>query len=122
MIKAGKICLIVAALALTFSIAAFSVVQVQAQTVEGFGIPVGGKFLPGAFDIFTFTPICGVTVTVQTPQGLIIPMIWTTPIIYREFDNVINHIGTNMIGLALPPLDPLCPLPILFMFGSSLTP
>ncbi|MCL5008936.1 MAG: hypothetical protein M1400_01185 [Patescibacteria group bacterium] len=80
-------------------------------------IPVGGRFLPGLFDIYTPSIVCGVQVSVAGPR----PGVFTfLPImVYRYFYMTPWHVGLNMVGNAA--LTPPCP-PTLFMFGSSLTP
>lgn len=80
-------------------------------------IPVGGRFLPGLFDIYTPSIICGVQVAVAGPR----PGVFTfVPVqVYRYFYMTPWHVGLNMVGNAA--LTPPCP-PSLYMFGSSLTP
>ncbi len=118
MVTAEKIVVIFVALALSFSVAILSVNRTYAIDL----IPIGGKFLPGAFDIFTPVPLCGNTVTVETTTGIPVPLVWVAPIIYDDFNKTPLHAGTNMVGAILPNPNFLCPMPILIMFGSSLRP
>lgn len=80
-------------------------------------IPVGGRFLPGLYDIYTPTIICGIQVSVAGPRPGVFT--WLPIRIYDYFPKASYHVGLNMLGLAK--LSPPCP-PTLFMLGSSLTP
>lgn len=73
--------------------------------------------MPGLFDIYTPSIICGVQVAVAGPR----PGVFTfVPVqVYRYFYMTPWHVGLNMVGNAA--LTPPCP-PSLYMFGSSLTP
>jgi len=122
MIKAVKAYFAVFACALIFAVSVFFIFPSGPASALGLFQPIGGQFQPGAFDIFTPVPLCGNTVTVVTPLGIPIVLVWIAPIIYRDFAGTPVHIDTNMLGLILPNPNPLCPLPILYMFGSSLTP
>lgn len=79
-------------------------------------IPVGGRFAPGLFDIFTPTPTCGILVTVIGPRPG--TFVFLPAFVYDYFAQTPNHIGVNMLGLAR--FTPPC-VPTLFMLGSSLT-
>jgi hypothetical protein len=90
----------------------------EAQSVLTGAIPVGGKFLAGAFDIYTPTPIppC-MLVTVVGPNPGVFNFFPT--FIYDYFIEAPTHINLNMLGVAriLPP----CP-PTLYVVGSGLRP
>lgn len=79
--------------------------------------PVGGRFLPGLFDIFT-PSLCGLLVSVAGPKPGV--FVWAPVMVYDEFYKTFNHVGTNMLGLSTPPLG-ICP-PVLYIVGSSLIP
>src|SRR3989344_1951927 len=80
-------------------------------------IPVVGRFLPGAFDIYTFIPYCGITVSVAGPRPGV--FLWVPNRIYDYFLETIYHVELNMLGLGR--IAPPC-VPHLFMLGSGLTP
>jgi hypothetical protein len=117
---------------------------VPAKADELLGGPVGGTYAPGACppaglgncDILTFTPNCGAIVTVVGPKGD--PDGWgvyqwdmpiTEPPVppydfygesYLTNGPVYTHAGEDMVGYAIPSLDPLvCPLPMLIEQGDS---
>lgn len=77
-------------------------------------ILVGGRFLPGFMDIFTPSMACGLLVSVAGPNPGVFTFLPTH--IYDEFPYVLNHVGTNTLGLARQ--AGVCP-PALYMFGSS---
>lgn len=79
-------------------------------------IPVGGFFLPGLFDIYIPTIVCGLEVTVVGPRP---GTFMFAPVLYRYFPLKVYHVADNMVGLA--EIIPPCP-PTLIMLGSSLTP
>jgi hypothetical protein len=88
----------------------------QAQSVVTGEFPVGGKFLPGAFDIYTPTPI---------PPCMLVTVIGPRPgtfnffptFIYDYFLMAPTHINLNMLGMAR--IFPPCP-PTLYLVGSGL--
>lgn len=89
----------------------------QAQVQDITNMPVGGKFLPGAFDIFTptLTPPC-LLVSVAGPNPGTFN--WVPVRIYDYFPETFYHAGLNMLGLSK--IVPPCP-PTLFMLGSGLS-
>lgn len=99
------------------SLSKIKLAQAQTSVLTG-AIPVGGKFLAGAFDIYTPTPYppC-MLVTVVGPSPGIFNFLPT--FIYDYFIEAPTHINLNMLGVAriLPP----CP-PTLYMLGSGLRP
>ena len=92
--------------------------KAEAQFAGIGDIPVGGRFLPGLYDIFTPTPY---------PPCLLVSVVGPAPgvfnfipiSIYDYFIYTPNHIGLNMLGLSK--ITPPCP-PTLYMLGSSLAP
>ncbi len=88
----------------------------EAQSVVTGEFPVGGKFLPGAFDIYTPTPI---------PPCMLVTVIGPRPgtfnffptFIYDYFLMAPTHINLNMLGMAR--IFPPCP-PTLYLVGSGL--
>lgn len=97
-----------------------TVVPLKAHALPGLGgIPVGGFFLPGVFDIYTPIPFCGLSVTVAGPNPGTFILIPGPTVLHRYFPVTPIHIGDNMLGLAF--LNPPCP-PTLLMLGSSLEP
>ncbi len=91
--------------------------QAQSSALTG-TIPVGGKFLAGAFDIYTPTPI---------PPCMLVTVIGPSPGVFNFFPTFIydyfieapTHINLNMLGLAR--IFPPCP-PTLYVVGSGLRP
>jgi hypothetical protein len=104
------------------------------------GCGVGGTFAPGLLpplgdgDIITFALSCGPTVTIIGPKG----NNWGTyqwamsyieppqgpPYDYWQTSYVTNaypytHAGEDMVGYAIPTLNPLCPLPMLIEAGTT---
>jgi len=90
--------------------------QAKAQISNSTNIPVGGKFLAGVFDIYTFIPYCGLTVSVVGPRPGV--FLWVPNKIYDHFFKTLSHVNLNTLGLAR--IAPPC-VPHLFMLGSSLT-
>lgn len=81
---------------------------------------IGGKFLPGMFDIFTLTT-CGLQVSVLKTDGTIGIYSWIPSFIYDYFNYTPYHIGNSMLGMATDAPTGLCP-PILYLTGSSIAP
>lgn len=82
---------------------------------------IGGKFLPGLFDIFTPTIACGLQVAVLKTDGIVGIYTWIPSIIYDYFPYTISHIGNSMLGMITDAPAGLCP-PILYLTGSSIAP
>lgn len=90
----------------------------KAQSALTGEISVGGKFLPGAFDIYTPTPIPAcMLVTVVGPKPGTFNFIPT--FIYDYFLATPTHINLNMLGLAR--IFPPCP-PTIYLVGSGMVP
>ncbi len=90
----------------------FQINQVKAQV----GPLVGGRFLPGLFDIFTPTPTCGLLVSVVGPNPGV--FVWA-PTIYNYFNEAVTHVGLQVLGMSV--YAPPC-APILTIYGTSLIP
>ncbi len=82
---------------------------------------VGGRFLPGLFDIFTPTLTCGLQVSVMKTNGTIGIYTWLPTAIYDYFLFTPYHVGNSMLGQASDAPAGLCP-PVLYMLGSSIAP
>ena len=84
------------------------------------GIPVGGIFTAGTFDIFTPIVYCGgleVNVVGPNPGAFIFDPIQG---VYSYFPETVEHVSDNMVGLAEPASQ--CGIPSLVMLGSSAIP
>jgi hypothetical protein len=77
---------------------------------------VGGRFLPGLFDIFTPTPTCGLLVSVVGPNPGV--FVWA-PTTYNYFNQAVTHVGLQVLGMSF--YAPPC-APILSIYGTSLIP
>ncbi len=101
-------------------IAGYSVFSSKPQIARAqSGIPIGGFFAPGVFDIFNVVPFCGLTVTVVGPNpGVFVFM----PVlgVYNYFPETFSHVAVNTVGLGEPASS--CGLPTMVMLGSSLLP
>ncbi len=82
---------------------------------------IGGRFLPGLFDIFTPTVACGLQVSVLKTDGTVGVYTWIPSLIYDYFYYAISHIGNSMLGMVTDAPPGLCP-PILYLTGSSIAP
>jgi len=82
---------------------------------------IGGRFLPGLFDIFTPNIMCGLQVSVLKTDGTLGIYTWIPSLIYDYFPYTISHIGNSMLGMATDAPAGVCP-PILYLTGSSIAP
>lgn len=82
---------------------------------------IGGRFLPGLFDIFTPTVACGLQVSVLKTDGIVGVYTWIPAQVYDYFYYAISHIGNSMLGQVTDAPAGLCP-PILYLVGSSIAP
>lgn len=82
---------------------------------------IGGRFLPGLFDIFTPTIACGLQVSVLKTDGTIGIYTWVPTLIYDYFYYAISHIGNSMLGTTTDFPTGICP-PTLYLTGSSIAP
>ncbi|MBI5530267.1 MAG: hypothetical protein HY918_02080 [Candidatus Doudnabacteria bacterium] len=109
-----------------FSLAATLVVAVSLfSPMPARAAAVGGRFMPGLFDIFTpniLLPSCGLTVGVIGTNGIPKLYSWIPTMIYDFFPYTISHIGNSMLGLATDFPVAGCPYPTLYLTGSSIAP
>ena len=82
---------------------------------------VGGRFLPGVFDIFTPSLTCGLIVSVIKTDGTIGVYTFLPATVYDYFYMTPSHIGNSMLGMSTDIPTLVCP-PVLYIVGSSIAP